>query len=296
MERYLDRLREDLELRDLQPTTTNAYLATLRAFLRWLPRDPLEASGEDVRQYLLLLRGLGRSSSTIKAQHAAIGWWFRSIGRPDALAGIPRPKHRRHTALPDVPTPPEVRAIFEAATADPFYKALFQTTYATGLRAREVRHLQARHIRSGAGLIEVPAEFAKGRKQRIVPLTPALLRILREHWRQQQLPGPWLFPARHWAGYFAAHRATRLFADHPVSDCSINVALRAAQRRAGVDKRITLHVLRHAFATHLLEYGVDLRRLQVLLGHSKLETTQFYTHLRTDVLKKVPSLLELLPV
>jgi integrase len=124
-----------------------------------------------------------------------------------------------------------------------------------------------------------------------------LLTLLREHWKRSGLPGPLLFPARAWFACMAQQPwRGREWADHPVSDSSANATLRGAQVAARIEKRITLHTLRHAFATHLLEHGVEMRRLQVLLGHASIHTTQFYTHLRTDILRKVPSPLDLLPL
>jgi site-specific recombinase XerD len=244
----------------------------------------------------LRLRGWGRSSSTITAHRAALAFWFSQVlGRPDVMETVPRCKYRRFTALPDVPTVHEVGWPFEA-TADPFYRVLFQTVYATGMRSREVRNLRVEHIHADEGVIRIPAAYAKRRKERAVPLGPTLLGLLRNHWRQWQLPGPLLFPARPWLGQFRTQiEPVREWTDHPVGDESANHALRAAQVAARIDMRITLHTLRHAFATHLLEHGVDMRRLQILLGHGSILSTQFYTHLRTDILRKVPSPLDLLP-
>jgi site-specific recombinase XerD len=292
MEKYLGALDRDLALRDFQPSTCDHYRRVVREFLKFVHGDVEGATPDHVRAFLLRLRGWGRSTSTINGYHAGLVFWFSTLGRPDFLATVPRAKHRRHTALPDVPTPHEVGRLFEAVD-EPFYRVLFQTIYATGMRSREVRNLRVGHIRSAEGVIRIPAEFAKGRKERLVPLGPTLLGVLREHWKTCRLPGPLLFPARFWVGGLPA--SERYWVDHPVADDSANTALHKAQVAARIDRRITLHTLRHAFATHLLERGVDIRRLQVLLGHASISSTQFYTHLRTDVLRRVPSPLDLLP-
>lgn len=296
MDPYLEALKVCLALRDLQPTTHVHYVNVVRQFLAFVGGDPNRFTTEEVRAYLLRLRGWGRSTSTISCHRAALAFWFETVvGRPQVMETVPRCKHRRHTALPDIPTVNETGRLFECA-AEPFYRTLFQTVYATGMRSREVRNLRVEHIFANEGVIRIPASYAKGRKERAVPLSSTLLDLLRVHWKECRLPGPLLFPAREWFGYFAqdAH-LNRPWRDHPVDGTSANEALRKAQISAHIDKRITLHTLRHAFATHLLEHGVDMRRLQVLLGHASLRTTEFYTHLRTDFLRKVPSPLDLLP-
>jgi site-specific recombinase XerD len=289
MDSYLESLRRDLRVRDLRPNTVHHVLS----FLRFVEFDPGRFQRDEVCEFLLRLRETGCASSTTNSYHAALTFWFgMSLGQPGVMATVPRAKHRRKGDLPQVPTPSEVRAILEATT-DPFFRTLFQTIYATGLRSSEARNLAVEHICSAEGLIRVPAELGKGRKGRVVPLGPTLLSALREHWRLHRLPGPLLFPSRAWAsGYPQQHpRWTR----RGVTDDTVHRVLRASLAGCGVRKRITMHTLRHAYATHLLERGVDLRRLQVLLGHSSITTTQLYTHLRTDVLKDVPSPLDLLP-
>ncbi|MEZ4241718.1 MAG: tyrosine-type recombinase/integrase [Myxococcota bacterium] len=297
MDRYLGPLQRDLLLRDLQPTTIQQYVHVVRQFLERVRCDDRRFNAEEVRAFLLELHGLGRSTSTIGSFHAALSFWFSyTLGRPEVMANVPRPKHRRKGPMPDVPTVLELKFLFEA-TADPFYRTLFQTIYATGMRSREVTNLRVQHIRAAEGVIYIPAEFAKRRRARFVPLSDALLHMLRAHWKQCRLPGPLLFPSRLWLGHFArqAH-PERPWTDRPVANDSANAALRHAQVAAGIPKRITLHTLRHAFATHLLEHGVEMRRIQVMLGHASIVSTQFYTHLRKDILQQVPSPLDLLPV
>jgi integrase/recombinase XerD len=295
MDPYLEALEQCLALRDLQPATLINYVSVVRQFLAYTGGDADRFNTDEVRAYLLRLRGWGRSSSTIRVHRAALVFWFTTVlGRPEVMETVPRPKHRRHTALPDVPTVLEVGRLFQS-TAEPFYRTLFQTVYATGLRSLEVRSLRAEHLLPEEGVIRIPSSNAKGRKERAVPLGAKLLGLLRTHWRDLQLPGPWLFPARTWLSHFAYPRLDHPWTDHPVNGDSVNHALRRAQIAARIDKRITLHTLRHAYATHLLEHGVDMRRLQVLLGHASMRTTEFYTHLRTDILRKVPNPLDLLP-
>jgi integrase/recombinase XerD len=296
MNAYLDALDRDLQLRDLQPSTMNVYRGRVRDFINFVDGNVADATADDVRSFLLRLRGRGKSGSHIGTYFAALNFWFSTtLGRPEVMEHVPRPKNRNRTALPDVPTAHEVSRLFEA-TEDPFFRTLFQTVYATGMRSREVRHLRASDIRSSEGVISVSHEFAKRRRERLVPLSPTLLSLLRAHWKACSIPGPWVFPARQWFGFgHFASPAERPCLHHPVKDGCTNEALRRAQVAARIDRRITLHTLRHAFATHLLENGVEMRRLQVLLGHSSIRTTELYVHVRTDVLRQVPSPLDLLP-
>lgn len=292
MDRYLVALMRDLQLRDLQPSTILQYTRSVRRFLKRVGCDEQRFNTDEVRTFLLELRGAGCASNTVNCYHAALRFWFSTtLGRPETMLHVPRAMFRRKAPLPEIPTPRELTRLF-AAAGTPFFQTLFKTIYATGMRSREVRNLRVEHIRTAEGLIRIPPEFGKRRKARSVPLGDTVLRLLRAHWRRCALPGPFLFPATDTRfGVDAPHR----WADRPIGDGTANQALRHAQVTAGIPKRITLHTLRHAFATHLLEQGVDMRRLQLLLGHASILSTQLYTHLRTDTLKQVPSPLDLLP-
>jgi integrase/recombinase XerD len=277
-------LHRDLALRDLQRKTVQQYTIAVRAFLAFIDGDLAHADEEHLLAFLFRLRQRGRGTSTLKVYRAALAFWFSvTLGRPGVIDRIPRIKERKPRA-PEVPTPAELVALF--AAAPPPYRCLFETAYATGLRASELLNLRAKDILSAEGVIVVDAAFGKGRKSRKVPLGPKLLARLRAHWRTSALPGPWLFPAPGRNGRWL---------DRPITNPMANRALRAALRKAGITKRVRLHTLRHAYATHLLEHGVDMRRLQVLLGHASMRTTEVYTHLRTDVLRLVRSPLDLLP-
>jgi site-specific recombinase XerD len=151
------------------------------------------------------------------------------------------------------------------------------------MRREELARLRAGDIDSRAGLIRV--QRGKGGKSRAVMLDPGLLTTLRAHWRLHRLPGPWLFPAQ-------AHGAWR---DHPVDLAVASAAFRQAADAAGIQQRVTLHGLRHAFATHLLEDGVDLLTIQRLLGHADLKTTAIYAQVRTDRIRATKSPLANLP-
>jgi integrase len=173
-------------------------------------------------------------------------------------------------------TKDEVRRVIEAAP--PYWRAFFATGYAAGLRRMEVAHLRVEHIDAKTGLLRVVE--GKGGKSREVMLDPTLLAALRRHWRQHGLPGPWLFPARGLRGGWQ---------DDPVNLGQASKAFAEAVKAAKIGRRITLHGLRHAFATHLLEDGVDLYTLQMLLGHDRIETTTRYTLVRTDRIRATRS-------
>jgi len=174
-----------------------------------------------------------------------------------------------------------VRCILTTAKAmAPYWYAFFLTAYAAGLRRMEVIALRAEHIDSGVGLIRV--EHGKGDQSRQVMLDPELLIALREHWRTRHLPGPWLFPSPQRDGW----------ADRPITPGAATAAFDRVAKKAGVRPALSLHKLRHAFATHLLEEQLDLVTLQQLLGHRRIETTAQYCEVTTDRIRSVPSLLK----
>ena len=175
----------------------------------------------------------------------------------------------------------ELHRILEA-THGHFYRTAFLTAYGAGLRRAEVCNLQFGDIDSGSNLIRVRG--GKGGKDRWTVLGPRLLEVLRDYWRAFRPPGPWLFPSRE--GF--------TWRDHPISCGRLGNQFTASVRRAGIVRPLTFHSLRHAFATHLLEEGVETRTIQVLLGHERLETTALYAHVATELLRKTPSPLDLL--
>jgi site-specific recombinase XerD len=189
---------------------------------------------------------------------------------------------RQPRKLPVVLSPDEVRRLLEATTSVK-YKAALATAYGAGLRASEVTHLRVTDIDSQRMVIRV--EQGKGSKDRNAMLSPALLALLRHWWRVAQaqrrmLKGGWLFPGQNPV--------------NPLTTRQLRRAMEASVKLAGLDKRVSLHSLRHAFATHLLEQGVDIRLIQVLLGHKKLETTATYSHVATCTLRDTHSPLDAL--
>jgi len=273
-----DRMNADLVLAGRAESTRRNYIDCAKRFVKWVGRSPEQAGESEVRAFLLHLIQVRKIAvGTYLPYLAALKFLFGvTLRRPEVTSGIPWPRGVRRR--PDVMTRDEVRRVIEAARS-PRWRAFFATAYAAGLRRMEVAALRVEHIDSKAGLIRVVG--GKGGKSREVMLDPTLLAALRRHWRAEGLPGPWLFPARGARGCG--------WQDHPVGLDQASAAFAEAVVRARIGRRVTLHGLRHAFATHLLEDGVDLHTLQVLLGHENIETTTMYLRVRTDRIRATRS-------
>jgi integrase/recombinase XerD len=271
------RFIDDLRLRNFSPKTVKAYVAGVVRFARHFGRSPAELGAEEVRTFQLHLLQQGATWSLYNQTVCALRFLYRvTLGRPDVVHAIPYGKKPK--TLPSVLSPEEVVQLIEAARPGR-ERLMVQTAYACGLRINELLHLQVTDIDS-ARLVVVVRQ-GKGRKDRLVPLSLRLLAELRSYWRRYR-PATWLFPG--------------LIPDRPVTDGSVCRWFQDLVRRAGFRKRVTMHTLRHSFATHLLEAGVDLATLQALLGHSHLRATVCYLHISTRHLKRMPSLLDLLAI
>jgi len=277
-----DRMRGDLELAGLANETVEKYLRYALEYAEHTGRPPGQCGHEEVRGYLVhLVRERELAKATVIVHAAAVRFLYAvTLRRPEVMEGIrlPRPKRRP----PEVPSREEVRRVLEAASTA-FARTLLLTTYAAGLRRMEVTALRVKDIDSPSNVIRV--RQGKGDKPRMTVLGPALLAELRAHWRRYRAPFGWLFPARDPSGHWR---------DRPMPRNSASKVFSQAAKRAGIARPLTLHGLRHAFATHLLEDGVDLRTIQVLLGHARPETTALYAHVATDLIRRTPSPLEVL--
>ena len=275
------RMIDDMTLRKLNPKTQDAYIRSVIKLTRFLGRPPDAASPEDLRRFQLHLAQHGVSSQTINATITGLRFFFETtLDDHQALSKMSTVREPRK--LPVVLSPDEVRRLLEATT-NIKYKAALATAYGAGLRASEVTHLKVTDIDSQRMMIRV--EQGKGSKDRNAMLPPALLVLLRHWWRVAQaqrrmLKGGWLFPGQNPV--------------NPLSTRQLRRAMEASVTLAGLDKHVSLHGLRHAFATHLLEQGVDIRLIQVLLGHKKLETTAMYSHVATRILRDTHSPLDAL--
>lgn len=277
------RMIDDMKLRKLNPGTQTAYLRAVVKLTRFLRRSPDSATPEDLRQFQLHLATHGVSSKTINATITGLRFFFE-VTLEDRQAMRMMSTVHEPRKLPVILSPEEVKRLLEATT-NLKYKAALSTAYGAGLRASEVTHLRVDDIDSQRMLIHI--EQGKGGKDRNAMLSPLLLDVLRQWWRfaqakRKMLKGGWLFPGQNPV--------------NPLSTRQLNRAFHASVTMAGLDKPVNLHSLRHAFATHLLEQRVDIRVIQVLLGHTKLETTAQYSHVATSTLRDTRSPLDALAI
>ena len=275
------RMTEDMTVRGFTASTQRGYIRAVGDFTAFFGRSPDSAGAEDLRRYQLHMRSNGASATTMNAAVSALRFLFGvTLGRGDAQAGMTTVREPRR--LPVVLSPEEVARLLDAAPGLK-YRAALSVAYGTGLRASEVVSLKLADIDSSRMVIRV--EQGKGRKDRYAMLSEPLLHLLRAWWlaareRGVMLPGGWLFPGQNPV--------------NPLTTRQLRRAFDGAKAAAGIDKRVSLHTLRHCFATHLLEQKVDIRVIQVLLGHSKLDTTARYSHLASTTLRAVKSPLDYL--
>jgi site-specific recombinase XerD len=276
------RMIEDMTLRKLGEKTQASYIRAVQGLAAWLRRSPDTAIAEDLRLYQLYLVQHGISAGTINATITGLKFFFvTTLGRPEAMAGMSHVHEPRK--LPEVLSREETARLI-ACAGNLKHKAALSVAYGSGLRANEVAHLRVSDIDSQRMCLRV--EQGKGSKDRYAKLSPVMLDVLRAYWKEARakgkvINGGWLFPG--------------LNPMSPLSTRQLNRAIRYAAAMAGIHKRVSMHSLRHAFATHLLEQGENVRVIQVLLGHKKIETTQIYTHVATELLRAVVSPLETLP-
>ncbi len=270
-----DRMEAELRLRNVSPRTRKSYLRVVRALAAWHRRSPADLDADDVRAFLLHLVDERRVSPTNHKMHVAgIKFLYREVlARPDVSEAIPWPQVP--ITLPDVAAPDEILALLAAAPTS-FYRVLWMVAYGCGLRVAEVCVLRVEDIDRKRGLLHVRG--GKGNKDRLTVLPARLLESLTAYWRETRPPGPWIFPGRD--------------GGTPISTRAVQREIQATVRRAGIGRRLTCHLLRHAFATHLLEDGTDLRTIQAMLGHTSLRTTTRYLHIRSDHIERVRSPLD----
>jgi integrase/recombinase XerD len=269
------RMLEDMAVRRFSEKTKHDYIRHIEAFTRFLGRSPDTATPEDLRRFQVHEMEQGAKPPKMNTQVSALRFFLKTtLGRLDLVHNLARVEYPRK--LPRVLSPEDVARLLEAAPGPGLkYKAALSVAYGAGLRRSEVVALRVCDIDSKRMLIRV--EQGKGGKDRHGMLSPQLLEILRAWWLQCRSQG-WLFPSR-----------DPLL---PITDRQLNRACHAAADAAGLGSWVAPHTLRHSFGTHLMEAGVDVRIIQVLLGHSKLETTARYTHVATNILRTVVSPLD----
>ena len=272
----LERMQEDLEMKKSPENTKRAYLRQVKKFADYFGKSPAHLGREHVRQYLLhLIRDKQVPDGSYYQVLGALKFVYcTTLGTKEVVEGIPRPRVARK--LPVVLSMEEVEAFF-AALRSLKYRAILMTAYAAGLRVSEVISLRVSDIDSKRMMIRI--DQAKGRKDRYVPLAKYLLTILREYWKAAR-PRDYMFPGRGKSGH--------------ITQQSVDHACKTAMRRAGLKKIVSTHTLRHSCATHLLENGTDVRRIQILLGHANLKTTAIYMHVSKSTLQNIKSPLDIL--
>lgn len=264
-----ERMRQDLQLAGLSPRTQYAYLREVRKLAEHFRSAPDRLTEAQLRDYFLHLKNGGRlAPASLKMAFYGIRFFYRHTA-PRESPTLGRLRIREHKTLPDVLSIQEVRQLIDAVRT-PHNRAYLWTVYSLGLRLEEGLHLQPGDIDRARMLVHV--HRGKGAKDRYVPLPPSTLHPLRTYWATHRNP-TWLFPATGRSGQAAA-TATK-----PMGRSSVQNALRRVVRQLGLRKKVSIHTLRHSYATHLLEAGVNLRLIQLYLGHSSLKTTTLYLHL-----------------
>jgi site-specific recombinase XerD len=271
---------EDLRVRNYSPRTIDTYVRCVAAFAKHFGRSPGDLGSEHVHRWQVYLLDEKQASASAINQHAAALRFLYSTTLHRKIPVEQIPYARRPKKLPVVPSPSEVGA-FLAAVGNLKHKTVLLTIYSGGLRLSEALALCVGDIDTGRGLIRVRS--GKGNKDRYTILSRTLLEALRAYWRAYR-PQSWLFPGQSPRGHLSVHMVQK-------------VCVRVREK-LGIAKAITPHTLRHAFATHLLESGTDLRTIQQLLGHSSLNTTSIYLHVAVGALQqseRAPDLLARIP-
>jgi len=267
------RMIDDMTARRFKEKVQKDYVRQVRTFAAFLGRSPDTATSEDLRRFQLHMAKQQIGAPTINSAIAALRFFFIvTLERPDLVRPLRIVAEPRKA--PVVLSREEVARLLEAAPGLK-YKAALSVAYGAGLRVSEVSNLKVSDIDSQRMMLRV--EQGKGQRDRTVMLSPRLLELLREWWKAAQ-PQVWLFPGQN--------------PINPVTARQINRAVTAAKSLAGISKRVSPHTLRHSFATHLLEQGADIRVIQVLLGHAKLETTALYTRVAVSTIRDVESPLD----
>ena len=271
---FCDQFVNDLKVRGMSPSTIETYVRCVKLLVKYYMRPPDELTLEDIKAFQLHLtkeREVACSTFNIYT-HAIRSFFLKTLQKDWRIDFIPYQKTGR--VLPEILNAKELCALFESVS-NLKHQALLMTTYSAGLRVSEVVHLQVSDIDSQRMMIRV--DQGKGRKDRYVPLSTTLLPVLREYWKLVQTPD-WLFQGQDRSKPLNIKSAQRVFT--------------IAKNKAGITKSVSIHTLRHAFATHLLESGVDIRTIQRLLGHRSLSSTMIYTHVAKNYVTQAGSPLD----
>jgi len=275
------RMLEELQRRKYSSETIRLYLSAVQHFANYFGKRPDHLGPEHLRQYqLYLLNERKLSVGSVIARTSALRFFFlKVLRRPYREIDLVYPK--RPERLPEILSEEEVARLIESASTS-YHRVILMTLYGTGLRREELCRLRVTDVDSQRMVIHV--RQGKGGKDRDVTLSPKLLEVLRSYWKWRK-PKTYLFPS-----YYGSDQ------EKPISSHTVWNAVSAAARRAGIKKKVSPHILRHSWATHLLERGTDLKTIQVLLGHVDLEATTIYLHLSQHHLQAVHNPIEALPI
>lgn len=262
---------QEMALQNLSRSTAKSYKRYVDECIRFCNKSPKEICGPDIRTYLKWLIETGKSPSTLNIAYSALQYYFERILHRKFFASIPR--SREPKKLPSVLSVEEVKKLMDILK-NPKHNCIIKLLYGTGMRVSELTHLRMNHFDFDRNCIHI--QRSKGAKDRIVML-PQTIRDILLHQRDLKMPNDFLF---------TNGRGGRL------SEKVIQIIVSKAAEAAGITKSVTPHTLRHSFATHLLEAGTDIRYIQELLGHAKLETTQIYTHVSAQAARKISSPLD----
>jgi integrase/recombinase XerD len=277
VDKSIEQMRQDLAFGEYSKSTQQRYIKTAEGLASYFGRTVDAIGRDELRAYVEHLRGQERSASWLKMHLAAIVFLYaKTLGRPTDVSFVAWP--RQYSPLPTVLSQDEVAA-FLKALRHPVYLAIAMVLYGAGLRIDEALSLEVSDVDGARGVLRV--RHGKGNRAREVGLSPALYQWLRSHWSKERPPLPYLLASR---------RTGR-----PPTQDTVRHAFAMAAEQAGITKPMKPHVLRHSYATHLLDAGTDVRVIQALLGHRSLQTTMRYTRVSTALVRSTPSPLELLP-
>lgn len=277
MDKSIEQMQRDLASAPYAKGTKEHYLRNAKRLAEHFGKPLAELGRDELRDYVEHLRAAGRSASWLKMQFGALLFLYsKTLGRPNDVSFLSWPRQR--SPLPPVASVEEVDALLRALTHRR-YQAIAMVLYGAGLRIAEALALEVRDIDGGRGVIRV--RHGKGDVAREAKLSPTLHAWLRDYWSAERPPQPYLFASR---------RTGR-----PPAQETVRRALELASEQAGLKKCVTPHMLRHSCGTHLLDAGVDLRVIQVMLGHRSIQTTARYVRVSTKLMRQTPSPLDLLP-
>ena len=268
------RMLDDMCLRHFAKNTVRAYLNAVEQFTRHFMRSPDQLTADDARQFLLyLVQDRHMSWSSYNVIRAGLLFFFRiTLGREITIGFIPCARRRRR--LPTVLSKEEVLRLFSAARNHK-HRVMMMILYGAGLRVSELCGLCVKDIDSSRMVLRI--RQGKGNKERYAKLSPQLLNVLREYYREYK-PADWLFPGR--------------IAGQPITRMNVGKLFESVRKRAGLGKNITPHTLRHSYASHMLDAGADLRTIQVLLGHQSITSTAIYMHVSQAKVQAAPNPLD----